>query len=79
MACSKRYGFNPDTPEERRRQVLTIVPTDWAAEWLRPMTPNFKMVGAVLSGPGKSLPVELEVSSLSPSPAGRQFPATFHS
>ena len=58
--------------------MLTIVPTDWAAEWLRPMTPNFKMVGAVLSRPGKPLPGELEVSSQLPSPAGRRFPATFH-
>jgi hypothetical protein len=58
------------------RQVLTIVPTDWAAEWLRPMTPNFKMVGAVLSGPGKPLPVELGVSSLSPSPAGMPVPSS---
>ncbi len=41
--------------------VLTIVPVDWAAEWLRPVTPNYKMVGPMLSGPGKPLPAHLEV------------------
>ena len=59
---SKRYDFNPELPEERRRQVMTIAPVDWAAEWLRPITPNFKHVGSVLAGPGKPLPANLEVS-----------------
>ena len=54
---------------ERRRLVLTIAPVDWAAEWLRPISPNFKMVGPILSEPGKPLPADLEVSRL---PAARQ-------
>lgn len=59
--CSKQYHFNPDLPEERRRMVLTIVPVDWAAEWLRPVSPNYKLVGPILSGPGTPLPAHLEV------------------
>ena len=51
-------------PAERKRLVLTIAPVDWAAEWLRPISPNFKMVGPILSEPGKPLPAELEVSCL---------------
>ena len=41
--------------------VMTLLPTDWAAEWERPTTPDFKMVGPVLTGPGKPLPADLEV------------------
>ncbi len=41
--------------------VMTLVPVDWAAEWLRPVTPNYKLVGPILSGPGKALPAHLEV------------------
>ena len=41
--------------------MLTISPTHWAAEWLRPVTPNYKLVGPVLAGPGKPLPADLEV------------------
>ena len=41
--------------------VMTIVPGDWAAEWLRPVTPNYKLVGPMLSGPGKALPAHLQV------------------
>ena len=40
---------------------MTIVPVDWAAEWLRPVTPDYKFVGPILSGPGKPLPAHLEV------------------
>ena len=64
MMCSRRYDFDPTLPEERRRLVLTISPVHWAAEWLRPTLPSFKMVGPVLAGPGKPLPAHLEVSSL---------------
>lgn len=60
--CSKSFNFNPDLPEERRRLVLSMAPVDWAAEWLRPVTPNFKMVGPVLAGPGKALPAHIEVT-----------------
>lgn len=63
MHCSKSYDFNPELPEERRRLVLTMAPVDWAAEWLRPVNPNFKMVGPILAGPGKPLPAHLEVSA----------------
>ena len=41
---------------------MTIVPVHWAAEWLRPVTPDYKHVGSVLAGPGKPLPAPLEVS-----------------
>ena len=58
---SRQYGFDPELPEERRRRVLTIVPVDWAAEWLRPVTPDYKLVGPVLPGPGEPLPAHLEV------------------
>ena len=61
LACSKRYKFEPDKPEERRRLVLTIAPLHWAAEWVRPVPPNFKMVGPILAEPGKPLPQDLEV------------------
>ena len=40
---------------------MTIAPVDWAAEWLRPVAPDYKMVGPILSGPGKPLPAHLEV------------------
>ena len=62
MPCSKRFDFNPNLPVERRRLVMSIAPVDWAAEWLRPMPPNFKFVGPILSEPGKPLPADLEVS-----------------
>lgn len=45
--------------------MLTMAPVDWAAEWLRPVTPNFKMVGPILSQPGRPLPADLEVTSWS--------------
>ncbi len=60
---SKHYNFDPELPEERRRLILTIVPVDWAGEWLRPVTPNYKLVGPILAGPGKPLPAYLEVRS----------------
>jgi hypothetical protein len=41
---SKTYGIDINAQEERQRLVMTLVPTDWAAEWLRPITPDFKMV-----------------------------------
>ena len=44
--------------------VMTLLPTDWAAEWVRPTTPDFKMVGPVLTGPGKPLPPDLEVREI---------------
>ena len=62
LLCSKSFNFNPDLPEERRRLVLSMDPVDWAAEWLRPVTPTFKMVGPVLAGPGKAFPAHLEVT-----------------
>ena len=42
-----------------------MAPVDWGAEWLRPVTPNFKMVGPILSQPGRPLPADLEVTSWS--------------
>jgi hypothetical protein len=60
-ARSKRYGFDATSETERRRLVLSMAPVDWAAEWLRPVPPNFKMVGPVLAEPGKPLPADIEV------------------
>ena len=68
--CSTKYDFDPELPKERRRRVLTIVPVHWAAEWLRPVTPDYKLVGPVLSEPGKPLPAYLEVSHPCSSPSG---------
>ncbi len=48
---------------------MTIVPVHWAAEWLRPVTPDYKHVGSVLAGPGKPLPAPLEVRHPCGSPA----------
>ena len=42
--------------------VLSISPVDWAAEWLRPVSPSYKYVGPVLAEPGKALPAHLEVN-----------------
>ena len=63
MRCSKRHDFDASAPEERKRLVMHIVPDDWAAEWLRPVSPNMKLVGPVLAGPGKPLPAQFEVCS----------------
>ena len=41
--------------------MLSIVPQDWAVEWLRPVPPDYKMVGPILPEPGKPLPADLEV------------------
>ena len=50
-----------DTPEERRRLVLHVISADPAVEWVRPMTPNAKMVGPILPLPAQPLPQDLEV------------------
>lgn len=60
-AASKQYGFEANAPEERRRLVLTLVPVHWSAEWLRPVNPDYILIGPVLAGPGKPLPAEMEV------------------
>ncbi len=62
VLCSKKYDFNPYAVKERRRMVLSMSPVDWAAEWLRPMSPSYKYVGPVLAGPGKALPADIEVA-----------------
>ncbi len=64
LACSKQFGFDINGPGERQRHVLTLVPVDWAAEWVRPTPPALKFVGPILSAPGKPLPAELEVHLL---------------
>ena len=43
--------------------LMTLAPADWAAEWIRPIMPNFKMIGPLLPEPGKALNSDLEVSS----------------
>lgn len=75
LACSKQFAFDINGPGERQRHVLTLVPVDWAAEWVRPTPPALKFVGPILSAPGKPLPAELEVHLLltfpyTPSPMG---------
>jgi hypothetical protein len=62
--CSKEYGFTVNSARERRRLVLTMAPVDWAVEWLRPVSPRFKMIGPVLAGPGNPLPDDLEARRL---------------
>lgn len=44
--------------------VLTICNADFAIEWVRPMPPNFKMIGPVLPEPAKPLPADVEVRLL---------------
>ena len=44
--------------------LMTLAPADWAAEWLRPIMPNFKMIGPLLPEPGKALDSELEVEAI---------------
>ncbi|CAL5226014.1 g8820 [Coccomyxa viridis] len=56
----KECGSDPDAAKERRRMVLSISPVDWAAEWLRPVSPSYKYVGPVLAGPGKALPAQFQ-------------------
>lgn len=51
--------------------MLTIAPAHWAVEWLRPVTPNFKMVGPLLPRPAQPLPQEFDVS---PSSETRRMP-----
>jgi glucuronosyltransferase len=58
---SQKYGLNLDLGEERRRLVMHIISADPAVEWLRPMTPNARMVGPILPTPPAPLPAELEV------------------
>lgn len=64
LVCSKEFAFDINGPGERRRHVLSLVPVDWAAEWVRPTPPAVKFVGPILSAPGKPLPAELEVHLL---------------
>ena len=63
-ARSKRHDFDTaHLAEERQRMLMTLAPADWAAEWIRPIMPNFKMIGPLLPEPGKALDYELEVCS----------------
>lgn len=43
--------------------VLTLCIADFAIEWLRPMPPDFKMIGPVLPEPAQPLPANLEVGT----------------
>ena len=43
--------------------MLTIVPAHWAVEWVRPITPNFRLFGPLLPRPGRPLPDEFDVST----------------
>ena len=55
--------MDPDDSRERQRLVMTLCIADFAIEWLRPMPPNFKLVGPVLPEPARPLPADLEVHS----------------
>ncbi len=59
--CSRRFGVDPDDPRERQRLVMTLCIADFAVEWLRPMPPNFKLIGPVLPEPAAPLPADLQV------------------
>lgn len=61
MLCREKYNFNPYAAEEGKRMVLSMSLVDWAAEWLRPVSPSYKYVGPVLAGPSQALPADLEV------------------
>ncbi len=56
--------MDPDAPRERRRMVMTLCIADWAIEWLRPLPPSYKLIGAVLPEPARPLPADLEVGPL---------------
>ena len=45
---------------------MHLISADFAVEWLRPMTPNAKLVGPILPQAAQPLPQELEVCT----PAG---------
>lgn len=64
MSRSRRYGLDTESPEERARLVLTISSADFAVEWVRPLPPNYKMVGPLLPQPPQPLPEELAVIPL---------------
>ena len=53
--------MDPDAPRERRRMLMTLCIADWAIEWLRPLPPSYKLIGAVLPEPARPLPADLEV------------------
>ena len=63
MLRSARYGLDMNDAAARAAShpALTIAPLHWAAEWLRPVNPDFKMVGPIMAGPGKALSQEFEV------------------
>ncbi|EIE24827.1 UDP-Glycosyltransferase/glycogen phosphorylase [Coccomyxa subellipsoidea C-169] len=56
----RRFGVDPDAPKERRRMVMTMCIADFAIEWLRPLPPSYKLIGAVLPEPAQPLPADLE-------------------
>lgn len=43
--------------------VMTMCIADFAIEWLRPLPPSYKLIGAVLPEPARPLPADLEVGS----------------
>jgi hypothetical protein len=43
--------------------VMTMCIADFAIEWLRPLPPSYKLIGAVLPEPAQPLPADLEVGS----------------
>lgn len=61
--------MDPDAPRERRRFVMTLCIADFAIEWVRPLPPNFKMIGAILPAPARPLPADLEVLAKSQTPS----------
>ena len=43
--------------------MLTMVPAHWSVEWVRPVTPNFRLFGPLLPRPGRPLPDERDVNT----------------
>lgn len=55
--------MDPTLPEAIERDALHLFTADWAIEPPRPIVPNAKYIGGVLTGPSGPLPPDLEVRS----------------
>lgn len=55
--------MDPTLPQAIERDALHLFTADWAIEPPRPIVPNAKYIGGVLTGPSGPLPPDLEVRS----------------
>ena len=53
--------MDPTRPEQVQLDALHLFTADWAIEPPRPIVPNAKYIGGVLTGPAGPLPPDLEV------------------